>query len=80
MAVVKFEEAAQGFSLFEWNDGKQGVARKGEVQGGFGSTMLVAIFLPGRGVAFVVVAVLDAPVFAGGFAIAIEASANLTSP
>jgi hypothetical protein len=29
VAVVKFKAAGQGFSLFEWNDGKQGVAREG---------------------------------------------------
>ena len=66
MAVVKFKECGQRFSLFEWNDGKQGVAREGEVEGGVGSAMPVTIFLPGRGVAFVVVAVLDAPVTSDG--------------
>ena len=66
VAVVKFKEAGQGFSLFEWDDGKQGVAREGEVQCGLGSSMLVPILLPGRGVAFVVVAVLDAPVTSDG--------------
>jgi hypothetical protein len=60
VAVVKFEEGGQRFSLFEGNDGRQGVAREGEVQG-VGSAMPVTILLPGRGVSFVVVAVLDAP-------------------
>ena len=45
---------------------KQGVAREGEIQCGLGSSMLVPILLPGRGVAFVVVAVLDAPVTSDG--------------
>ncbi len=67
VAVVKLKEAGQGFSLFEWDDGKQSVAREGEIEGGLGSSMLVAILLPGRGVAFVVVAVLDAPVTSDGF-------------
>jgi hypothetical protein len=62
VAVVKFKEAGQGFSLFEWDDGKQGIAHRGEIQGGVGSEMPVAIFLPSRGLAFVVAAVLDAPV------------------
>ena len=53
--------------MFEGNDGKQGVAREGEVQSGVGSAMPVTIFLPGRGVSFVVVAVLNAPVTSDGF-------------
>jgi hypothetical protein len=32
MAVVKFKGPGQGFSLFEGNDGKQGVARKGQIE------------------------------------------------
>ena len=66
MAVVKFEEGGQGFALFKGDDGKQGIAREGEIEGGFWSSMLVAILLPGRGIAFVVVAVLDAPVTSDG--------------
>lgn len=65
-AVVKFKEACQRFTFFERNDGKQGVACEGEVQSGVGSAMPVAILLPGRGVAFVVVAVLYAPVTSDG--------------
>jgi hypothetical protein len=53
--------------LFEGNDGKQGVAREGEVQSGLGSAMPVTILLQGRGVSFVVVAVIDAPLTSDGF-------------
>jgi hypothetical protein len=37
VAVVKFKETDQGFSLFEGNDGKQGVARKGQIECGSGA-------------------------------------------
>jgi hypothetical protein len=67
VAVVKFEEGGQRFSLFEGNDGRQGVAREDEVQSGVGSAMHVTILLLGRGVSFVVVTVLDAPVTSDSF-------------
>ena len=66
VTVVKFEEVGEGLALLEWNDGKQGIAREGQIESGLGSSMPVPVFLPGGGVAFVVVAVLDTPVFAGG--------------
>ena len=66
VAVVKLEVVCKRFALLEGNDGKQGVARECQVQSGIGSSMPVPILLPGGGVAFVVVAVLDAPVLAGG--------------
>lgn len=65
MAVVKFEKGGQRFSLFEWNDGKQGVARKGQIECCPRSSMPVTILLPSRSVALVVVAVFNAPVVAG---------------
>lgn len=65
MAVVKFEEGGQRFSLFKWNDGKQGVARKGQIECCPRSSMPVTILLPSRSVALVVVAVFNAPVVAG---------------
>ncbi len=66
VTVVKLEEVGEWLALLEGNDGKQGIASEGQIESGLGSSMPVPVFLPGRGVAFVVVAVLDAPVFAGG--------------
>ena len=66
VAVVKFEEVGEGLALLERNDGKQGISREGQIERGFWPAMPVAVFLPGAGIAFVVVAVLDAPVFADG--------------
>jgi hypothetical protein len=62
VAVVKLEEVGEGPALLEGNDGKQGIARERQGESGLGSSMPVPVFLPGGGVAFVVVAVLDAPV------------------
>jgi len=62
IAVVEFEEVGQRLSLFEGDDGEQSIACEGQIQGGFGPSVPVAIFLPGGGVALVVVAVFDAPV------------------
>lgn len=64
VAVAKLEEVGQGLALLEGGDGKQGIAREGQIESGLRSSM--SIFLPGGSVAFVVVAVLDAPVLAGG--------------
>ena len=64
VAVVKLEEVGEGLALLEGDDGKQGIAGEGQIESGLGSSMPVPVFLPGGGVAFVVVAVLDAPVLA----------------
>lgn len=66
VAVVKLEEVGEGFALFEGNDGKQGIAGERQIQSGLGPSMAVPVFLPGGGVAFVVVAVFNAPVSACG--------------
>ena len=66
MAVVKLEEEGEGLALLEGNDGKEGIARESQIEGGLGSSMPVPVFLPGGGVTFVVVAILDAPVSADG--------------
>ena len=63
VAVVKLEEVGERLALFEGNDRKQGIAREGEIQSGLGSSVTMAVFLPGAGITFVVVAILDAPVF-----------------
>lgn len=66
VTVVKFEKVGEGLALLEGNDGKQGIASEGQIESGLGSAMPVPVFLPDGGVAFVVVAVFDAPVFADG--------------
>lgn len=66
VAVVEFEEVGEGLALLEGDDGQQGVAGERQVERGFGPAMAVAVFLPRGCVAFVVVAVLDAPVLPGG--------------
>lgn len=66
VAVVKLEEEGQGLALLEGNDGKEGIARESQIESGLGSSMPVPVFLPGGGVTFVVVAILDAPVSADG--------------
>lgn len=66
VAVVKLEEVGEGLALLEGNDGQEGIASECQIQSGAGSSMPVAVFLPGGGVTFVVVAVLDAPVSADG--------------
>jgi len=62
VAVVNLEEVGEGLALLEGNDGKQGIARERQIESGLGSSMPVPVFLPGGGVAFVVVAGVDAPV------------------
>jgi len=64
VAVVKLEEVREGFALLGGNDGEQGVACERQIESGPWSS--VPVFLPGGGVAFVMVAILDAPVFASG--------------
>ena len=66
MTVVEFEEVGERFALLEGNDGKQGIARECQIESGLGSSMPMPVFLPSGGVAFVVIAVLDAPVLASG--------------
>ena len=66
VSVVEFEEVSEGLPVLKGNEGEQDVAGEGEVEGSFWSAMSVPIFLPGGGVAFVVIAVLDAPVLANG--------------
>ena len=52
--------------FIEWNDGQQGIAREGEVLGHVDAAVAMAILLPDAVVALVVIAILDAPVFARG--------------
>ena len=62
--MVVFEEVGQRLALLEGDDGQQDVAGEGEIERGVGFAMAVPVFLPGAGVAFVVVAVFHGPVLA----------------
>ena len=64
VAVVKFKKVCKWQTLLEGNDGKQGIARERQIESGLWSSMTMMVFLPSRGVAFVVVAVLNTPVLA----------------
>lgn len=65
--MIKLEEVCQRLAVLERNERKKGVAGQGEIERGTGASVPVSIFLPGGGVAFVVIAIFDAPVVAGGF-------------
>ena len=64
VAVVEIEEVGQRLARLERDEGQEGVAGEGEIEGGVGFAMAVPVFLPGAGVAFVVVAVFHRPVLA----------------
>lgn len=64
MAMVVFEEVCQRLAFFEGDDGQEDVAGEGEVERSVGFAMAVSVFLPGAGVAFVVIAVFHRPVLA----------------
>ena len=64
VAVIKFEEVSERLTLLEGNDGKEGVASEGQIQSCFGSSMPLSVLLPGRSVAFVVIAIFNIPVLA----------------
>ena len=62
LAMVEFEEARQGLALLEGDQGQEDVAGERQIKRSGGFAMAVPIFLPGTGVAFVVVAVFHRPV------------------
>ena len=64
--MVAFKEVCQGLPFLEGNEGQQHVAGERQIERGVGFAMAVAVFLPGAGVAFVVVAVFHRPVFTHG--------------
>jgi hypothetical protein len=68
VAMVEFEKMGQGLAGLEGNDGKEGVAGQCKIEGGPGPSMAVPVFLPGGSIAFMVIAVFDAPVPTGGVA------------
>jgi len=59
-----FEEVCQRLAFLEGDDGQEDVAGEREIERGVGFAMAVSVFLPGAGVAFVVVAVFHGPVMA----------------
>ena len=64
MAMVEFKKVRQGLPLLEGNEGQQDIAGECQIERGVGFAVAVAVFLPGAGVAFVVVAVFHRPVLA----------------
>ena len=62
--MVVFEEVCQRLAVLEGDDGQEDVAGERQIERGVGFAMAVAVFLPGAGVAFVVVAVFHGPVLA----------------
>ena len=64
VAVVELEEVCQRLALLEGDEGQEDVAGEREIERGVGFAVSVAVFLPGTGVALVVVAVFHRPVLA----------------
>jgi hypothetical protein len=62
--MVMFKKVRQGLILLEGDEGQENVAGERKIERGVGFAMAVSIFLPGAGVAFVVVAVFHRPVLA----------------
>jgi hypothetical protein len=62
--VVEFEELSQRLAFLEGDEGQEDVAGERQIECGVGFAMAVAVFLPGAGIAFVVVAVFHRPVLA----------------
>ena len=64
VAMVMFKKVGQRLARLEGDHGQEDVAGEREIERGVGFAMAVAIFRPGTGVAFVVVAVFHRPVLA----------------
>lgn len=64
VAMVIFEKVCQRLAFLEGDDGQEDIAGEREIERGVGFAMAVSVFLPGAGVAFVVVAVFHRPVLA----------------
>ena len=62
MAVVELEEVCQRLTLLEGDEGQEDVAGECQIERGVGFAVAVSVFLPGAGVAFVVVAIFHGPV------------------
>ena len=61
-----FEIVGQRLAFLERDESQEDVAGEREIERGVGFAMAVAVFLPGAGVALVVVAVFHRPVLANG--------------
>lgn len=64
--MIKLKELGQWLALVEGDNCQQRIARERKIQSSIGPSMPVTIFLPGRSVAFVMIAVFDGPVLARG--------------
>ena len=62
VAMVMFEEMGQRLAWLEGDEGQENVAGERQIEGGVGFAMAVPVFLPGAGVALVVVAGFHRPV------------------
>ena len=62
VAMVMFEKLGQRLAWLEGDEGQEDVAGERQIERGVGFAMAVSVFLPGAGVAFVVVAVFHGPV------------------
>ena len=62
VAMVLFKKVCQGLTLLERDHGQEDVAGERQIERGVGFAMAMAVFLPGTGVAFVMVAVFHGPV------------------
>ena len=60
--MVMFEEMGQRLAWLEGDEGQENVAGERQIEGGVGFAMAVPVFLPGAGVALVVVAGFHRPV------------------
>ena len=57
VAMVSFKKVPQGLALLKGDEGQKHIAGQRQIERGVGFAMAVAVFLPGAGVAFVVIAV-----------------------
>lgn len=62
--MVLFKKMRQGLTLLEGDHGQEDVAGERQIERGVGFAVAVPVFLPGAGIAFVVVAVFHRPVLA----------------
>jgi hypothetical protein len=64
VAMVLFKKVRQGLALLKGDEGQEDVAGQREIERGVGPAMTVPVFLPGAGVAFVMVAIFHRPMLA----------------
>ena len=61
VAVVVFEAVGQRLAFLKWDEGQKDIAGERQIECGVGFAMAVAVFLPGAGIALVMVAVFHRP-------------------